>query len=1013
MPKTRTCPQCGTERFDDSLSGLCPKCLVRFSFVEMEREGDQPTLAESAGPLPRTFGDYEVVEELARGGMGVVYRARQSSLQRTVALKMVAAGHLASPTSIQRFKTEAEAAANLDHPNIVPIYEIGEHDGQHYFTMKLIEGASLAQRFEEFMLADVGGGRERAVERGTPPSSAGLHPAVSRICNPPESSSVDAGKSSERLPNTIRRYSRLKICATRLFAVRTSPGHSTAILRERADKLAALLAKVAEAVHYAHQRGILHRDLKPGNILIDRDGQPHVTDFGLAKRVEADSGLTVSGEIMGTPAYMAPEQAAGNVRQVTTAADVFSLGVILYQLLTGRIPFAGATPVEIFHNIIHSEPPAPRSLSPTVPRDLETICLKSLEKDATKRFGSAKEVAEELNRFVRGEPIQARPVSRPERVWRWSRRNPALAGFAAATIILLLTMLIGAPVALWREATLRQRAESEAVKSREVARFLKSMLEGVGPSVAQGRDVTILKEILDKTAERVGTELKGQPDVEAELYQTLGEVAFVLGEPDKTETWLKKALALRQEFYGEVHAEVANTLDSLALAYYGQGRYMDAEEVGLKALAMQRKTRGNEHTNVATSLNNLGITLTELNRWDDALQRYQEALCIRTNQLGEVHSEVAVTLNCMAVAFAKQLNMRDAETVQRRALEIQRSILPDPHPDLALSVMNFANWLQVLGRLEAAAPLYHDALRMQRALQGDPRELATTLNNHGLLLERMGHWAESENAHTNALAIRKELFTNDHPHLAFTLNNLASLRAAQGRFEEAKALHLDALAMRRRLGGEGDADVTASSANLARVLRQEGNLDGAEVWQNDALTRRKKLPPEDESPHIATSLNELGLIRRAQGRPAEAMQFLREAYDRRNKALRSDDSTLAESAENLAMVLCDVGEFVEAEKLARQSLAIREQNYADDWRRYHAQALVGAALLGQKKYAEAEAALVSGYSGMKEREARIPVSEKPRLNEFLELIVQLYETTGRPEEAARWRTQPTQPAQTP
>ncbi|MCL4787031.1 MAG: serine/threonine-protein kinase, partial [Verrucomicrobia bacterium] len=470
------------------------------------------------------------------------------------------------------------------HPHIVPIYEIGEHEGQHYFTMKLIAGASLDRRLAEFPLA-----------------------------------------SSD-----------------------TADGNQTTVLREQARKIAALLAKVAEAVHYAHQRGILHRDLKPGNILIDESGQPHVTDFGLAKRVEADSHLTLSGEIMGTPAYMAPEQAAGNVRQVTTAADVFSLGVIIYQLLTGRVPFTGSTPVEILHAVIHNEPPTPRVRNPAVPRDLETICLKCLEKPPAKRYGSAREMAEELDRFLAGKPIQARPVSRAEKVWRWSRRNPALAGFAAATAVLLVTVMIGAPVTAWRQAQLRRQAEAEASKSGQVVQFLKKMLEGVGPSKALGRDTTMLKEILDDTAESVGKDLRDQPDVLAELMQTLGEVAFLLGEFEKAEQWLSQALALRKEFYGEIHAEVANSLDALALTSYGQDKYGDAERVGREALQMQRVTRGNSHTNVATSLNNLGITLTVIGQFGPAPEAYREAFSIRTNLFGEEHAEVAVTLNCTA-----------------------------------------------------------------------------------------------------------------------------------------------------------------------------------------------------------------------------------------------------------------------------------------------------------------------------------------------------------------------------
>jgi WD40 repeat protein/tRNA A-37 threonylcarbamoyl transferase component Bud32 len=354
--------------------------------VPVGSEPDVGTASATAGGVAtRCFGAYELITELGRGGMGVVYKARQRGLKRFVALKMIQAQRLASAAMVQRFRLEAEAAASLRHPNIVATHDVGEHAGQHFFSMDFIAGRSLAEVISDF-----------------------------------------------RVPSSEFR------------------------------RAAGWMQKIAQAIHHAHQHGILHRDLKPSNILVDSNDEPHVTDFGLARRLEAESTLTLTGEVLGSPAYMAPEQAAGSRRQVTVAADIYSLGCILFELLAGRPPFREATPAETLHQVLHAEPARPRLLNPAAPRDLETICLKCLEKEPLRRYGSAQEVADELGRFLRDEPIQARPAGRAEKLGRWARRNPVVAGLSAISLFLVLVVAVGSPIALWKIEKARSIAEARS-----------------------------------------------------------------------------------------------------------------------------------------------------------------------------------------------------------------------------------------------------------------------------------------------------------------------------------------------------------------------------------------------------------------------------------------------------------------------------------------------------------------------------------------------------------------------
>ncbi|MCA9212338.1 MAG: protein kinase [Planctomycetales bacterium] len=392
-------------KLHDTVRGANEVTLPPKSSKEDSADCDQTLCPENksagaVGSKVRYFGQYELLQEVARGGMGVVFKARQMSLNRIVALKMILSGQFAGEEEVQRFRTEAEAAANLEHPGIVPIFEIGEYDGHHYFSMGYVEGQSLADRVADGPL------------------------------EPHESASV--------------------------------------------------VKDICDAMAYAHDRGVIHRDLKPANVLMDAGGQVKITDFGLAKKIEANSSLTGTGQVLGTPAYMPPEQASGNVDTVGPLSDLYSIGAILYCLITGRPPFQAASPLDTLMQVLEREPPSPQLINPQTPKDLETIALRCLEKNIRNRYASVKDLGDELGRFLRGEPIEARPLSAPARLWRWCKRKPAVAGLCGVATALVLVFSVGGPMMAMQQAKFARRQvelKQDAIDARTAAEAARKQEE--------------------------------------------------------------------------------------------------------------------------------------------------------------------------------------------------------------------------------------------------------------------------------------------------------------------------------------------------------------------------------------------------------------------------------------------------------------------------------------------------------------------------------------------------------
>jgi tetratricopeptide (TPR) repeat protein len=874
MPQVQTCRRCGAELGRDVPEGVCPACALWAAILPeaQDRTRLEPDASEEA--LVHYFGDYELLTEIGRGGMGVVYRARQTSLNRLVALKMILAGRFASATDVERFKQEAQAAANLQHPNIVAVHEVGECEGQHYYSMDLVQGRNLAE----------------------------------------------------------------------LVGQQTMP----------AQQAARYMKTVADAVQYAHQQATFHRDLKPTNILIDNRDQPRITDFGLARCEYSDPHLTASGQILGTPSFMPPEQAQAKSEAVGPHSDVYSAGAVLYYLLTQRPPFTAESVADLLDLVRFREPVSPRALNPSVPRDLETICLKCLEKDPIRRYRTARDLSDELARFNRGEPILARPPGLPGRLRRWCARNRRL---AVAIGTAMFVLVAGAAVSIWQAV----RVNAEAAEKKQIATFLQSMLKGVGPSVARGRDTKLLRDLMDDSAERVGKELKSLPVAEAELRATIGDVYLELGEYGKAEGMHREALKLAGKAYGRNHPEVATALDNMSIVAYRQGKLEEAEALERQVLAMRIKTLGRDHPQVAMSLINL------------------------------------------AAFLQAQGKLAEAETVSRQALAANRRLYAPDHELVTTALNNLGCLLYQEGKLPEAEGIVRDVLAAKtKSLGNDHPEAATLRNNLAKILADEGKMVEAEAAFRQALALREKLLGLEHPDVAQTLDGLAGVLQDRGNLAEPEAMYRKALAIRRKGLGPEHPDVAMSLNNLANMLEWEDKLIEAEAKQREALAMQRRLLGQ-EHPDVAISLANLARMVRKQKRLAEAEPLLHEALANQRRRLGSDHPDVAVSLEELAAVLGDAGKLDEQEKPLRECLSIREKRLPDDWLTFSARSALGENLVARKQYAEAEPLLISGYNGMREREAKIPAANKPRLPKAAERLMRFYEETAQPDKASEWK----------
>jgi eukaryotic-like serine/threonine-protein kinase len=643
------CPRCGRALVPDRSQGLCLSCLAGVAFgLDLSAS---PTLPVSLATL-RYFGDYELIEEIARGGMGVVYLARQKNLDREVAIKLLLHGALASGQDVDRFRAEAAAAASLKHPNIVSIHEVGECEGQHYFSMDFIAGRDLS-----------------AITRAGP------------------------------LP---------------------------------ARQAAEVVAQVAGAVQHAHDHGVLHRDLKPSNILMDVEVQPHVTDFGLARRLDDAASLTQTGSLLGTPGYMAPEQAAGKTSQIDARSDVYGLGAVLYHVMTSRAPFTGESATDILGQVVGQEPVAPKLLNPSIPRDLETICLKCLNKEPGRRYTDAKAVAEDLGRFLRHEPILARPIGNLGRLARWARRKPVVASLGATVLLLLLAGAIGSifyvrniELARRSEAAQRVRAEDRQREGEQLINFmlgdLADRLQPVGrldvlESTISQVDQFYAKMPTDQmTPESRHSQAKALYQF-ADIRSSQGRLAESVTNYDHAIEQYTKLLAayptnLNWQF------ELTRTWNDLGISYARQADYTNALEALNQSLNLREHLIQLQPTNTwwlgayGVTAMNLGQTCRHLNRLDQAGDYLHKAESVFRQWMAAdpssslAKSRLANTLGALGHLESERGELDEADRAYASNLQLARDALrADPKSGDRLSDVMLA--LNFIGEEQTAQSNY-------------------------------------------------------------------------------------------------------------------------------------------------------------------------------------------------------------------------------------------------------------------------------------------------------------------
>ncbi len=801
---------------------------------------------ESGGKKGKAFGDFQLLHLLGKGGMGEVWEARQISLDRPVALKLLASHLEFSPSALARFQREAQAGGRLNHSGIVGVLAVGEQDGTPFIAQELVPGGrTLADSLQE---------------------------------------------------------------------ARDRPGVSKDSFRHLAD----LFARIADSLEAAHQAGVIHRDIKPGNILLDPEGNPKIGDFGLA-RIPGDRTLTRSGEYAGTPFYMSPEQAAGNTGEITALSDVFSLGVTFYEALTLIRPFQGDSSQEIVRNILTEEPLDPRKLRARVPRDLAVICLKALEKNPARRFGSMAAFAEDLRRFLAHEPILARPPGSLARAVKWSRRHPVISSVGLVSTAALVVLV----VFFLRILSAEERALREAKTAREKARiagevkdFLVHIFEMPDPETSLGKMVTV-GELLEKASASIRTELEDEPEVLAELLEVLGRTYRGLGAYRDALPFFKDALSLYRERLQPGAPGLLRAERLVAQAYSRLGQWDEARKILEELKKESLRVHGRDHPETIRITGALSSVLLDLWMLQPAMVEVGEALEAGERVFGRDSPELLADLNRKATILKNDGRFQEAESFYRRALQISRETRGPDHPETRRYQGNLASLLAGMGELGKALEMVNDIVERDRELYGeDHPDYMGDLTLLAVIYSDLGFLTKAEALDQEVVAGYTAKLGPDHPATLWAGTNHGWALFQLDRYEEAERILREVIERAESTLGRKSMEALRGMQALGTILRYAGkHEEGARVHEQAFLVARDWLGADD--PQTIELMQDLADSRVAVDDPEEAEILFRKALDLSENRFGKDNPVFFMAQRNYSDFLLDSGRPLEAEAVLR------------------------------------------------------------------------------------------------